>query len=209
MGSIQILSVSGTTTRQIDLPGQVFEKQGRDGLVWESVRCYLANQRQGTAQAKTRAEVSGTGKKPYRQKHTGRARHGTRRSPIFVGGGIVFGPRPRDYSYELPKKVRQQALALALSAKHADGNVRVAEDFDVAQPKTKELVKIVSAMGIKGSVLVLAGGAKSNLLRASRNLPWLTLIPARQASPYMVLSHEHVLFTEQGLKELLAMLGVA
>jgi large subunit ribosomal protein L4 len=209
VGSIQLLSASGKAGRQVELPGQLFERQGRDGLVWESVRCYLANQRQGTAKVKTVSEVSGTGKKPYRQKHTGRARHGTRRSPIFVGGGIIFGPHPRDYSYELPKKIRQQALALALSAKHADGAVSVVEDFDVAQPKTKDLAKLLTDMGITGSVLMLAGGVSPNLVRASRNISWLTLIPARQANPYLVLSHERVLITEQGLKELLALQGVA
>jgi large subunit ribosomal protein L4 len=209
MPTIQILDRTGAAKGQTELPSSVFERQGRDGLVWESVRCFLANQRQGTAKVKTRAEVSGTGKKPYRQKHTGNARHGSRRSPIFTGGGIVFGPHPRDHSYELPKKVRRQALALVLSARLAEGAVRVVEDFDLEQPKTKELVKLVAGFRVKGTVLLLAEPVSENLKRASRNVPWLTVIPARQANPYQVLGHEQVLFTEQGLRSLIETLGAA
>jgi large subunit ribosomal protein L4 len=209
VASVQVVSVTGSVKGQAELPEHVFERKGRDGLVWESVRCFLANQRQGTAQTKTRAEVSGTGKKPYRQKHTGNARHGSRRSPIFVGGGVNFGPRNRDYGYELPKKIRRQALALALSAKHEAGAVRIVEDFDVPAPKTKELAKLVSVLGLEGSVLLLAGPVSENMVRASRNIPWLTLTPAVQVNPYQVLNHKNIVFTETGLKNLLVILGAA
>lgn len=208
MALVTVLGRSGATLRQAELPSQVFERKGRSGVVWESVRCYLANQRQGTAKTKTRSEVSGTGKKPYRQKHTGRARHGSRRSPIFVKGGVVFGPRPRDYGYELPKKLRRQAMALALSARYEEGAVKVMEDFELPQPKTRELVRILTDVGVNGSVLLLAKTVSSELARAGRNLPWLTLLPARQANPYLVLSHDEVLFTEQGLKDLVESMGV-
>lgn len=144
-----VLGIDGAVKGKVELPEAVFSKTGDASLLWESVQTYLANQRQGNAATKTRAEVSGTGKKPHRQKHTGRARHGSRRSPIFVGGGIAWGPRPRDYSLVIPKKKRRAALLLALSARNAEGRVVVVEDFELAQPKTKELVKTLDAMGLK------------------------------------------------------------
>ena len=200
---MDVLSLSGAVKGQVELPDSVFGKSGKHGVLWESVRCYLANQRQGTACTKTRAEVSGTGKKPYRQKHTGRARHGSRRSPIFPGGGIVFGPKPRDYSFELPRKARRQALYEALSARKVDNALQVVEDFQLAEPKTKELAKIMAGLSLGGSVLLLVDVAQENLKRASRNITGLTVMPARQAHAYAVLQHEHVVFTEAGLKSLL------
>jgi len=205
---MDILSVSGAAKGQVELPDAVFGKSGKHGVLWESVRCYLASQRQGTACTKTRAEVSGTGKKPYRQKHTGRARHGSRRSPIFTGGGIVFGPKPRDYGFELPRKARRQALYEALSARKADNSVSVVEDFKLAEPKTKELAKILSDMNLSGSVLLLVDAVPENLKRASRNIAGLTVLPAQQTSAYAVLQHEHVVFTEAGLKSLLTAAGL-
>jgi large subunit ribosomal protein L4 len=209
MPTAQVLSLDGSAKGQTELPDVVFARTGSKGLVWESVRSHLANQRQGTSKVKTRAEVSGTGKKPYRQKHTGRARHGSLRSPIHVGGGRVFGPHPREYRYALPKKARKQSLALALSARHAAGAVRVVEDFDVPVPKTKELVKMLTGLGVSGSVLLLVGTASDNMRRAARNVPWLTLLPASQVSPYHVLGHDQVLLTEQGLRSLVTTFGAA
>jgi large subunit ribosomal protein L4 len=201
--------VSGSVKGQVDLPAGVFEVKGKQGPIWDAVKCYLANQRQGNACTKTRAEVSGTGKKPYRQKHTGRARHGSRRSPIFMGGGIVFGPRPRDYSYDIPKKLRRQALFLALTARKEQDALKVVEDFEPAEPKTKEMVKILSGLGFSGSTLMLVASATENLKRASRNIPHLTLMPARSVGTYQVLMHDRVVFTESGLKSFLSTLGVA
>lgn len=201
---MDVLTVSGAVKGQVELPESVFGQTGKHGVLWESVRCYLANQRQGTACTKTRAEVSGTGRKPYRQKHTGRARHGSRRSPIFRGGGIVFGPRPRSYGYELPKKARRQALYEALSARKAEGAVQVIEDFELASPKTKELAKILTGLHPAGSCLLLVGVPSENLMRASRNLPGLTVMPTRQVNAYSILEHDLVLFTESGLESLVA-----
>jgi large subunit ribosomal protein L4 len=209
VAAVDILSLAGSVKGQVELPDALFARQGRAGLVWESVRCYLANQRQGTASVKTRTTVSGTGKKPYRQKHTGRARHGSLVSPIHVGGGIAWGPHPRDYSYELPKKVRRQALAVALTARRAEGAVRVIEDFDVPAPKTKELAKLLGGLGLQGSILLLTGTTSENLKRASRNIPWLTLIQAREVNPYHVLNHDNVVITEGGVSSLAELTGAA
>ncbi len=200
---MDVLTVSGDAKKQVDLPDAVFGQAGSDSLLWEAVRVYLANQRQGTAKAKTRAEISGTGKKPYRQKHTGRARHGSRRSPLHVGGGVVFGPHPRDYGLAMPKRKRRQALRIALSARHAEGNVRVVEDFELPAPKTKELAKVLTAFGLKGSTLLLVGESREDLRRAGNNIPRLTVLPAVQVNTYQVLKHENVVFTEKGLESFL------
>ena len=198
----------GTEKGTRDLPAGVFDCEINEPVVHQAVLAYLANQRQGTAKAKGRTDVKGGGKKPYRQKHTGRARHGSRRSPIFTGGGIVFGPKPRDYGFELPRKARRQALYEALSARKADNSVSVVEDFKLAEPKTKELAKILSDMNLSGSVLLLVDAVPENLKRASRNIAGLTVLPAQQTSAYAVLQHEHVVFTVGGLKSLLTAAGL-
>ncbi|MEO0086444.1 MAG: 50S ribosomal protein L4 [candidate division WOR-3 bacterium] len=201
---MDVLTAAGTVKGQVELPEAWFKRQGPGGVLWQAVRCRQANQRSGTACTKTRTEVSGTGKKPWRQKHTGRARHGSRRSPIWVGGGVVFGPRPRDYSYELPKRERKLALAQALSARHAEGQVKVIEDFELEKPKTKELLKILAGFGISDSALLLVDSVPAPLRLASRNVPWLDVMPARLCGAYDVLAHTTVVFTEKGLAAFLA-----
>ena len=199
---MDLLTTTGAVKGQIELPAALFDHKGKKGLVWESVKCYLANQRQGNASTKTRAEVSGTGKKPHRQKHTGHARQGSRRSPQFVGGGIAWGAKPRDYSYELPKKLRRQALALALTARKGEEAVMVVEDFELPEPKTREMVKLLKGLNLDGKVLLLTGVASENLKRASRNLPGLTVTTARLVNTYDVVSHDRIVLTESALKQL-------
>ena len=199
---MDLLTISGAVKGQVELPTALFDQKGKKGLVWESVKCYLANQRQGNASTKTRAEVSGTGKKPHRQKHTGHARQGSKRSPQFVGGGVAWGARPRDYYYELPKKLRRQALALALSARKGEDAVTVVEDFELPEPKTREMVKVLKGLNLAGKVLLLTGGASDALRRASRNLPGLTVTTAQRVNTYDVVSHERIVLTESALKQL-------
>ena len=201
---MDLLTIGGTVKGQVELPAALFDQKGKKGLVWESVKCYLANQRQGNASTKRRGEVSGTGKKPHRQKHTGHARHGSRRSPIFVGGGIAWGPQPHDYSYELPKKLRRQALALALSARKGEEAVTVVEDFELPEPKTKEMVRVLKGLNLDGKVLLLTDGVSESLKRAGRNLPDLTVMAVQQVSTYDVVSHRRIVLTESGLKRLAA-----
>ena len=199
---MDLLTIGGAVKGQVELPAALFDQKGKKGLVWEAVKCYLANQRQGNASTKTRAEVSGTGKKPHRQKHTGHARQGSKRSPQFVGGGIAWGARPRDYSYELPKKLRRQALALALSARKGEDAVMVVEDFELPEPKTREMVRVLKGLNLDGKVLLLMGGDSDNLRRASRNLPGLTVTTAQRVNTYDVVSHERIVLTESALKQL-------
>jgi large subunit ribosomal protein L4 len=204
---VDLLTLAGAVKGQVELPAALFDQKRKEGPIWESVRCYLANRRQGNACTKTRGEVSGTGKKPYRQKHTGRSRHGSRRSPLFVGGSIAWGARPRDYTYELPKKLRRRALALALTARKGEEAVTVVEDFELPEPKTREMAKVLKGLNLDGKVLLLTGEVSENLKRAGRNLPGLTVMPAQQVSTYDVVSHQRVVFTESGLKRLTAGTG--
>lgn len=209
---MEVLTISGEVKRQVELPVEWFNRTGPKSLLWEAVRCYLTNQRQGTAKTKTRGEVSGTGKKPWPQKHTGRARHGSRRSPIWRGGGIAWGPKPRDYSYELPKKVRRQALALALTSRAKENGIKIVEDFELNEPKTRELVNIVEKIASpleKGEkVLLLVEQASDKLIRASQNVPWLDVMPAVHLNSYQVLTHQKLIFTEKGLESFLTAMGV-
>lgn len=206
---MDILTSAGETRGKVELPASVFEAEGRTGLLWESVRTYLANRRQGNASTLTRGEVSGTGKKPFRQKHTGRARQGTRRAPHHKGGGVNFGPKPRDYGLDVPKKRKRQALNLALTAKHAAGAVKVIEDFEPQTHKTRDFVKFIDGFGFEGSILLLVPQASENLKRASGNLDWLTVLPARQVHTYAVLNHDQVVFTETALQRFLTRSGAA
>lgn len=209
---MEVLTISGEVKRQVELPAELFNRTGPKSLLWDAVRCYLANQRQGTAKTKTRGEVSGTGKKPWPQKHTGRARHGSRRSPIWRGGGIAWGPKPRDYSYELPKKVRRQALALALTSRAKENGIKIVEDFELNEPKTRELVniveKIASPLAKGDKVLLLVERASENLVRASQNVSWLDVMPAAQLNSYQALTHQKLIFTEKGLESFLTAMGV-
>lgn len=200
---MEVLKISGEVKGQTELPKSWFNYNAPQSLVWKAVRCYLANQRQGTAKTQTRGEVSGTGRKPWRQKHTGRARHGSRRSPIWVGGGIAWGPKPRDYGYDLPKKVRRQALASALTSKVRENRLKIVEDFELSLPKTKELVKLLTGLGVEGSVLLLIDFPSEALLRASRNIYWLDVMPAAQVNAYEVVTHDQIVFTEKGLADFL------
>jgi large subunit ribosomal protein L4 len=199
---VDLLTIGGAVKGQVELPAALFDQKGKKGLVWEAVKCYLANQRQGNASTKTRAEVSGTGKKPHRQKHTGHARQGSRRAPQFPGGGIAWGAKPRDYSYELPKKLRRQALALALTARKGEEAVTVVEDFELPEPRTREMAKLLKGLKLEGKVLLLTGAVSENLKRASRNLPGFTVTTAGQVNTYDVVSHERIVLTESALKQL-------
>ncbi|MEO0116644.1 MAG: 50S ribosomal protein L4 [candidate division WOR-3 bacterium] len=200
-----LFSITGEIKREIEIPDEIFNCPIEEGVVWEVVRNYLANQRQGTASTKTRGEVSGGGRKPWPQKHTGRARHGSRRSPIWVGGGKVFGPKPRDYHYSLPKKKKRKALAISLSAKMGEKGIIFLEDFSLLSPKTKEMVKILRNLGINQgeSCLLLLAQITQEVKLASRNILHFQLKQAKDLNTYDVLKNNKLLFTESGLNQFL------
>ena len=196
-------SAEGVEQGTVELPEEVFGQPVHEHSIWEAVRCYLANQRHGTASVKTRAQVSGGGKKPWRQKGTGRARAGSNRSPIWRHGGRAFGPRPRDYSYEIPRKVRALALRSALSARAADEAVSVVDALEYSAPATKNLAGMLKKIGLDGkSCLLVLGEHRPNTYLSGRNIPRLTTIPLRELNPYVVMQSEVILFEAPGLSKI-------
>jgi large subunit ribosomal protein L4 len=200
---VDFLTIDGTVKDMVELPESIFALEDNGGLVWEAVCNYLANQRQGTAKTKTKGEVRGGGKKPWRQKHTGRARVGSIRSPIWVGGGTVFGPQPRDYYSKMPKQKKQKALCVALSMKLKNQGIKFIEDFDITNNKTKEMVKIIKTFGLdKGNTVLIKDTFPKNILLASRNIPNLTLVSANDLNIYNCVSVDNIVFTIKGLDQL-------
>jgi len=200
MAQAALFTPNGDQTGTVDLPAGVFGIEPNGHAVWEAVVNYQANQRQGTVKTKTRGEIARSNSKPWRQKGTGRARAGTWRSPIWVGGGTMHGPQPRDHGYRLPKKVRRLALRSALSDRAAAGRVAVIESLQLADIKTKELAKLLAKMGLAESkVLILVDAVDEKLALSARNLPNVIVMPAREANTYTVIAAEHILVTKAGL----------
>lgn len=169
----KVIGIDGSQARQIDLAEEVFNIRVSSGSIYHALRNELANLRLGTASTKTRAEVKGSGAKPWKQKGTGRARAGHKRSPLWVHGGVIFGPRPRDYSYRLPRKVKRLAMRSILSQKNQEDRLLVVEDFTVDSGKTKDLVAILKRINPdpKGRTVMVLSGEDRLLKRAGRNLP--------------------------------------
>ena len=196
---VDVYSLTGKKIDKFKLNPEIFNAEVRKGLLHQAVVMYRANQRQGTASTKTRANVRGGGKKPWRQKGTGRARVGSIRSPIWRGGGIVFGPRPRDFSYSLPKKMKQLAIISSLSAKTKDKEIMVLEkNPEPTQPKTKEMAKVLMALKIYGErILFLCPERNENLLRSCRNINNLNVKLCNDFNTYDVLSNSRILFSRE------------
>jgi len=193
----------GVSRGTVELPAELFDQQVHEHLLYQAVKTYLANQRQGTAKVKDRKEVTGGGKKPWRQKGTGRARSGSNTSPLWPGGGRAFGPTPRDYSIGLPKKQRRAALAAALSLAAREGRVRVVEDPSLEAPKTKEIVTLLKKVGIGDEkTLFLTGSDDGNVAKACRNLARVRATSARQVTPYYLLESEQLVITQSALDQL-------
>ena len=193
-------SKSGDT---IDISDSIFAIEPNDHAIYLSVKAFLANQRQGTSKSKERAEVRGGGKKPWKQKGRGGARAGTSRSPLWVGGGTIFGPRPRDYRQDLPKKVRRLARKSAFSYKVKDEQLLVVEDFNIEKPKTNEFSKILSALKINGKkVLLLTEANNPNVYKSGRNIPKVKVLEASKASTYDLLNNQVLILQKSAVKEI-------
>jgi large subunit ribosomal protein L4 len=193
---------------EVDVPAAVVAGPVREHLLHAMVRSQLASRRAGTAATKTRGFVSGGGKKPWRQKGTGRARAGSIRSPLWAGGATIFGPQPRDYSYRLPKSARRAALRSALAARHADGKLVVVDELRLAEAKTKRMAECLGTLGLGGaSVLVVLAEANEAIERASRNLPRVKVLRVGGLNVYDVLGHEHLVLTRAALERIAARLG--
>lgn len=198
---IDVLKTDGSYTgRQVDLAESIFGIEPNSHAIYLSVKAYLANQRQGTHKSKERGEVSGGGKKPWKQKGRGGSRAGTIRSPLWVGGGTIFGPRPRDYRQELPKKVKKLARISALSSKVKDEQLVVVEDFNFESPKTKNLMQLLNALKINGKrVLLLTNGNLPEIYKSGRNIPKMKILEADKASTYDILNNQVLLLQESAL----------
>ena len=208
MATAQTFDATGNQQGSVDLPDNLFGAQVHEHMVHESVKSFLANQRQGTSKVKSRSEVAGSGKKPWRQKGTGRARAGTRSSPIWKGGGRAFGPKPRDHRIELPRKQRRAALISALSLRAGEGKIRVMDDPKFSEPKTREMVSLLENLGVEGNhILVVLGETELNLVKSCRNLPGVRTTLAVQITPYHLLEADDIVLTSSALEKIKEVFG--
>lgn len=196
MPKVDVVDLENQTVDSVELSEEVFGVDVNEGLLYQAVHHYQACRRAGTHSTKGRGEVSGSGRKPWRQKGTGRARVGSIRSPLWRHGGTVHGPKPRDYSYRFPKKMQLGALRSALTARLADGKVKIVKDFDIKSHKTKDFNATLGRLGSEKTVLIVDNSENENLERSSRNIPGVTLIRGRDLHPYHLLGHEQVIFSE-------------
>jgi large subunit ribosomal protein L4 len=202
MPSVDVKNLKNEVVGKIELSDDVFNAPVNEGLMHEAVKQYLASLRAGTHKTKTRAEVSGSGRKPWRQKGTGRARVGEIRNPLWRKGGTVFGPQPRDYGYQLPRKMFRAALKSALAFKLKENQLNVIDTFALESHKTKPFVQALATLGFDRKVLLVDHEENPNLRLAARNLSDVHLIPNLQVTPYHVLNARHVVFSKAAIQAL-------
>ena len=202
MAQTELINKANEPVGKAELPDDIFGVEVKKGLLHEVVRNHLANKRQGNASTKNRANVRGGGRKPFRQKGSGRARQGTIRSPLMRGGGIVFGPLPRDYSYKLPKKAKWAALSSALSAKFTDGEIMVMDEINITEPKTKAAIELLSGLGLKDNVLFVVPDKHNDLELAVRNIPRVNVARVKELNVYTVLSHAKIVVSKEAVERM-------
>jgi len=202
---VPLFSASRERKGDFELSGAIFGSTGPESLMHEAVRMQLAKRRAGTASTKTRGFISGGGRKPWRQKGTGRARSGSTRSPIWRHGGTIFGPQPRDYSYKMPKKAWRRALSLALSDRARNGKIVVVEGLELPEPKTKHAVAALAALGL-AHTLIVVGDEDRDFYRAARNLAAHKVLRAAALNVYDVLNYDELLMTAKTASALQARL---
>ncbi len=209
MMELEIRDIHNNIVGKKEVPDIIFNNQASESVVHSAVVAYMANQRQGTHATKTRAMVSGGGRKPWRQKHTGRARHGSIRSPLWRKGGIVFGPQPRDYYIKLPKKMKDTALFKALTLKYNDKEVLLLDKIELLRPKTKDMVEILKNLELADkSVLFVLPEKDENILLSARNIPYVGVVRAVDLNAYYVSLFDKVVFTVSSLDRLIQFKGV-
>ena len=195
MSTVNIVNTKNESVGEIELNDAVFNREVKEYILHEVVRMQRAAKRAGNACTKTRVDVRGGGRKPWRQKGTGRARAGTRSSPLWRGGGVAFGPKPRDYSFKVNRKVRQQAVAMALSARFQEGNLVVLDDFSMDQIKTKEFVKIMNVLDVDNGIIV-TDNAPETLSKSSRNVNGYKVMSSEGLNVYDLLLHKKVILLQ-------------
>jgi len=198
----EVFSPKGEKVGEIGLSEAIFGREPNVSLIRSAVLAHLNKARVGTVKVKTRSEVSGGGRKPWRQKGLGRARAGATRSPVWRHGGVAFGPQARDYSWGISKKVKKLALKSALSAKAQDGQVVVLTDLKMAAPKTKDLWRFLTAMGMEKNVLIVTSEMEPNVVLSARNIPGIAVTTAQELSTYQAMAAKHLLITEDAVRKL-------
>jgi len=198
---VSVYNVAGEVVDSIEVSDYVFDIPFNQAVVHQAVVRQQANARQGTHKTKTRSEVSGTTRKMYRQKGTGNARAGSRRSPLRRGGGVVFGPRPRSYRQAMPKKMRRLALRCVLSAKARDEELILLEQLKIDEPKTREMEKILTALGVESSALIVTSEPEENVVKSARNLPGIKITPASLLNTVDILSRKMLLMTVEAVRK--------
>ena len=202
MPKVNVLNLSGDKVEEITLAEEIFGIEPNEHAVYEAVKNILANRRQGTQSAKTRAEVRGGGKKPWRQKGTGRARQGSIRAPQWTGGGIVFAPKPRDYSYRIPKKVRRLALKSVLSSKVETEDMIVLDALVMEEASTKKAVEILKNIDAKEKAIVLVADGSDNVRKSFRNIPKVATLALGEINVYDLLKYDTVVLTKEAVKKI-------
>ena len=198
---VPVYSLAGDVIKHIEISDRVFAVPFNQAVVHQAMVRQQANARQGTASTKTRSQVSGSTRKLYRQKHTGSARAGSRRSPLRRGGGVAFGPKPRSYRQDMPKKMRRLALRCTLSAKARDEELMVLEELKFDQPKTKQMAGILAALGVHSSALIVTDEPEEKVVKSSRNLAGIKTIPANILNVVDILSYKMLLMTEAAVRK--------
>ncbi len=204
---VDVYSQKGDKVSDIELKAEVFEQKINQGLIYQVIRAEMANVRQGDASTKTRAEVRGGGIKPWRQKGTGRARAGSIRSPLFVGGGTVFGPQPKVYSLTIPRKMKKVALRSILSAKANGNEIKVVDKLDFKEPKTKLAKDTLDKLKLSKKVTVVTEGIDENTFKSFQNLPKTNILSVDMISPYFILDNDALVITKDALQKLTEVLS--
>lgn len=201
MPKVDVLNINGQKVEELELSESIFAAEISEYAVYEVIKNHLANRRQGTQSAKTRAEVRGGGRKPWRQKGTGRARHGSTRSPQWIGGGVVFAPKPRDYSYSVNKKVRRLALKSVLTTKVNEGNLIVLDALEMNAPKTKDFISMLSAVNAGKKALVVTAENSPNVVKSGRNIPGVDITFVNTLNVYDIMRHDSLIITKEAVRK--------
>ena len=202
MPKVAVYNINGGQVGEIELNDAVWGIEPNKYVLHQAVVMQLASRRLGTHATKTRGMVRGGGRKPWRQKGTGRARHGSIRSPIWRGGGTVFGPHPRKYGFSLPKKVRRLAMKSALSSRVKSNDILVLDSLNISVPKTKEMVKILSNLNVDKKALVVTAEYNENVFKSARNIPYVTQLKADKLNVYDVLNHQKLIITKDAVAKI-------
>ena len=202
MAKVNMLDMSGKAVGEIDLSDAIFGIEPNEHAVHDTIKNYLANQRQGTQSAKNRGEVRGGGRKPFRQKGTGRHRQGSTTDPSQIGGGVVFAPKPRDYSYAVPKKVRRLALKSALSSKVIDNELIVIDDIKFEAPKTKDMIKMLDAVKADKKALIVMSEKDDNVIRSASNIKGVRTALVSTMNVYEIINHYSLILTKDAAKKI-------